>query len=304
MARAADGRMGWPHLPVWLICAASLPLRADTWTQTNKEAILYTEPSFMLEGGKQIDEVLLDRFSQEIFTSDSIVFDRFVGPSSQLGWVRAQNRLGYASLERFNSAGANLFATIGSDSLRTAIVGSLPLEAWQDNWQGWLGSFITGTIGNVEEEHVELASASYSAVRSSWEDLNREATFEWGFRPWRANPYFYFLAQAGHFEGRPLVTLEGRTGYTLLGSTKTEGRLSFQLPASFRLAAGAAFDPARMGSEDHGAAHFAVTLERVLRSRDLIPDAVFFIGFRSDLTARSSERQRENLFLAGFTKRW
>jgi hypothetical protein len=298
--------MVWPHLPICLFWAASFPLQAATSTQTNQEAILYTQPSLLLEGGNPIDEVLMDRFSHEIFTSDSIVFDRFVGPSSQLGWVRIQNRVGYGSLERFNSAGANMFATIGTDSLRTAIVGALPLEAWQDNWQGWLGSFITGTIGNVEEEHVELASASYSAVRSSWEDLNRDASFEWGFRPWRANPYFYFLAQAGHFEGRPLVTLEGRTGYTLLGSTKTEGRLSFQLPASFRLAAGAAFDPARMGSEDHGAAHFAVTLEKVLRSHGLIPDAVFFIGFRSGLigTGSSSDRQRENLFLAGFTKRW
>src|SRR2546422_325039 len=164
VARAAGGTMVWPHLRIWLFCAASLPLQAET-IQTNQEALLYVEPSLMLEEGNPIDEIFVDHFSHEILTSDSIVFDRFLGPSSQLGWVRTQNRLGYASLERFNSAGANLFATIGSDSLRTALVGSVPLEAWQDNWQGWLGTFITGTIGNVEEEHVELASASYSAVR-------------------------------------------------------------------------------------------------------------------------------------------
>ena len=43
----------------------------------------------------------------------------------------------------------------------------------------------------------------------------------------------YLLAHAGRWDGRPLITFEGRAGYTLMGSTHIEGRLTLPLPASF-----------------------------------------------------------------------
>src|SRR5438477_11261801 len=118
IARAADGRTGWPLVLVSFVCAASFSVQASNVTETNQEAAFYVSPWLLLEGGKQI-EVLNDRFTAEVMTSDSIVFDRFAGPSSQLSWVRRQYRLGYASLDNINSQGANMFASIGMDGLRT-----------------------------------------------------------------------------------------------------------------------------------------------------------------------------------------
>src|SRR5207253_605645 len=121
-----------------------------------------------------------------------------------------------------NAAGANLFAKIGLDSLRTAAIEALPLEFWQDHWLGWLGDFINGTIGNPEEEQIRLDSISYSAVRASWESNNKNSGFQWGLRPWSRSPYLYLLAQAGHYDSRPLLAFETRAGYTLFGAPRIE----------------------------------------------------------------------------------
>src|SRR5205085_8126284 len=120
-----------------------------------------------------------------------------------------------------------------------------PLDLWASHWHGWLGNLLAGTIGSPQEEHIQLTSVSYSAVRSSWEAANEQAAIQWGFRPWRMSPYVYLLAHAGRLQGRPLFTFEGRAGYTLLESSKIESRLTLQLPASFRLAGSAGMDPAR-----------------------------------------------------------
>ena len=90
----------------------------------------------------------------------------------------------------------------------------------------------------------------------------------------------------------------------MFGSTKLEGRLAFQLPASFRLAGGASVDLVRMGSEEPGATHFAVTLERVIRLPGLNPEAVFYVGFRSGILDRYPNPRQENLIIAGLSKHW
>src|SRR5262249_9252208 len=145
-------------------------------------------------------------------------------------------------------------------------VEALPLDAWEAFWQKWLGNAIHGIVGNVEEEHVQLTSGSYSALRYSWENASKEGAVQWGLRPWRADAYKYFLAHIGHVEGRPLLTIETRAGYGLSGSPRLEGRATVQMPASFRLAAGAAVNPSRMDMNEQGGPHFGVTLERVLHS--------------------------------------
>ena len=160
----------WSHVVLSLSCAAVLPLQAATTGSTNKAVISYALPFPGLEFAER-SEVLSERFFQEVMTSDSIVFDRFSSPSSRLDWERRQNRLGYASLDTFNSDGAKMFATMGLDSLRTAAIEVL-FDRWQDYWLGGLTDFIAGTIGNPQEEHIQVASISYSAVRSSWEREN------------------------------------------------------------------------------------------------------------------------------------
>ena len=282
---------------------ASLPLRAGTTERTNEAALAYATPALLFEPAERGD-VLLRRFLDEVTASDSIVFDRFTGPSSRLAWSRKQNQLGYASLKGFNADGAHMFATIGLDSLRTAALEVLPLDLWEDHWRGSLGDFITGTIGNPEEEHIGITSISFSAVRTSWERVNKDAGIQWGVRPWRTSPYLYFLAHAGHFDGGSLITLEGRAGYTMFGSTRIEGRLTLQLPASFRIAAAASMDPARIGSHDSGASHVGVTLEHVIRTRGGNPDSVFYLGFQSGANRSLPNGPQENMVVAGLSRLW
>jgi len=291
-------------LTILFFCAAALPVGAAAEGQTNEASLYYASPYLVVPGGSE-NEGTLERILREITTSDDVVFDQLATASSRLDWIRQQDRFGHGSLEKLNREGARLFGRIGLDSLRTVAVGAMPLEAWQDQWEGWFGNFLAGTIGNPEEEHLKFTSVSYSAVRTSWERGNEDAGVQWGIRPWRTRPYVYILAKAGHFDGRSLITAEGRAGYAMLGSSTVEGRVALALPASFQIAGGAAFDPSRMKSSG-GAAHFAVTLERLIGSKGLPPTALFFVGFRSGMGGGlgSDSARRENVLIAGFSRGW
>ena len=49
---------------------------------------------------------------------------------------------------------------------------ALPLDLWADFWERRLANFLTASIGDPQEEHVDLRSIAYSEVRSSWERIN------------------------------------------------------------------------------------------------------------------------------------
>jgi hypothetical protein len=289
---------------LFLSAAIFLPTAASAVGETNQAGLAYPPPLVDFEIPTR-SQSFVTRFFEEVTSSDGTLFDRFTGPSPRLDWTRQGERLGYGVLNRWNSAGANMFGSIATDSLRTVASDLLPLDRWADFWQGHLLNFIARSIGNPEEQHIELMSSSYSAVRSSWESANERTGLTWGLRPWGTSPYLYFLAQAGHLDGRSLITLEGRAQYTVLGSTKLEGRLTFQLPASFRLAAGTSIDPCCIGSHVTDAyPHIAVTLERAMNGHGLGSEGVFFLGFRSAVTTISSTPHRENSLIAGLSRRW
>jgi len=119
----------------------------------------------------------------------------------------------------------------------------------------------------------------------------------------KLTPYLYVLAHAGHFNGQPLITFEGRAAYTLLGSARLEGRITLPLPGKFRIAGGVSVDPMRIGS-DRDATQVAVTLERVIRARGSSPDALFYVGFRSGLDRSQAAPRHESLMVVGLSKRW
>jgi hypothetical protein len=196
-----------------------------------------------------------------------------------------------------------MFASIGMDSLRTAALEGLPLGLWEDRLDGAIGHFIFGSLGNPEEEHVRITSINYSDVRSTWETANRNAGIQFGIRPWRTSPYLYLLAHAGHWNSQPLVTFEGRMGYTFFGSARLEGRLSLALPAGFRLGGGVSVDPRTIGAA-FDATQAAVTLERVIRFGDSTPAALFYLGFRSGVNHSQPTPCHETLLIVGLSKQW
>jgi len=115
----------------------------------------------------------------------------------------------------------------------------------------------------------------------------------------------FFLAHAGHLDGRSLITLEGRAGYKLMGSSQLAGRLTLQLPASFRIAAAGAMDPARTGVQDPSARHLSVTLEWAVPSRGGgNSDGTCYVGFRSGANHSFASVRQENLLVAGISKSW
>lgn len=284
---------------------ASASLSVSAIDDTNQASFAFPPPIVNFDVPPPRSDNFVRRFFQEVTSSDSTVFDRFTGPSPKLDWTRQQARYGHELFDRWNTSGAHMISSIASDSFRTAAMDLLPLDHWADFWQGHLLNFIANSIGNPEEQHIGLMSSSYSAVRSSWESANEGAGLRWGLRPWGTSPYLYFIAQGGHLDGRSLVTFEGRAQYTVLGSTKLEGRLTFQLPASFRLAAGTSLDPSCIGSHSPDATpRVAVTLERAIHRTGGTPDGVFFLGFRSAVRGNSANPQAENLLIAGLSRRW
>src|SRR3954452_6443537 len=99
-AGACTAKSAWLRLIlVCLFCAASLPIEAATQGDPNQATIIYS-PSIPLQSTER-SEVLVERFLEEISTSDAIVFDRFFSPSSRLDWARRQESFGYAALDRF-----------------------------------------------------------------------------------------------------------------------------------------------------------------------------------------------------------
>src|ERR1041385_5385061 len=94
-------RKAWARWVVLFWGAAAQHLIAQT-TKTNQAAFSYPPAAFTFEPSER-SENLSERFFQEVVASDSIVFDRFTGPSSRLAWARRQDKLGYASLDRWNS---------------------------------------------------------------------------------------------------------------------------------------------------------------------------------------------------------
>jgi hypothetical protein len=291
----------WARSASSVLFVVALPLQAAT---SNQVAISYEGPAISIGSSKESNG-FTERFFSEVMSDETMVFDRFTGPSSRLLWERNQNLLGYGNLSRFNLEGARMFEAIALDSLRITAMEALPLELWEDYWAGRLASFIAGSIGNPEEEHIDMTSVSYSAVRSTWERETEKAGIQWGYRPWRTTPYVYFLAHAGHLDGRSLVTLEGRAGYKVMGSSQLAGRLTFQLPGSFRLAAAGAMDPARAGAQDPSVRHLAVTLEWALPSRGRgNPEGTCYVGFRSGANHSFGNLRQENLLVAGISKTW
>src|SRR5260221_4953217 len=133
----------WAPPAIWVLFVVALPIQAAT---TNQVGLSYEGRSIGIEASEESNG-FTERFFKEVMSNDTMVFDRFTGPSPRLVWERRQNMLGYGNLNRFNLDGAGMFATIALDSMRIAAMEALPFELWQDYCPGRLGGFIAGTVG-------------------------------------------------------------------------------------------------------------------------------------------------------------
>ena len=303
LAAVFGGKIEWRAAVFSLICAVSILPIAQA-AETNEDHPRFTVQDPVTLGNANALDVLIYRFSNQVMDSDRTVFDRISGPTAQLGKIRGENRFGGAFYDKLNRDGVGLFSTIGVDSLRIAAVDALPLDMWQNTSLRWLGKLVNGVIGNPEEQHARLTSPSYSAVRSSWENLAGDTGVQWGVRPWNTYPYVYVLAHAGRTDGKPLLTMAGRAGYRFFDAPRIEGRVTFRLPASFRIAGGVGFDPSHAAQQQRGGTEYAITLEKVLRPNSRYDDSVFFVGCRSGIHTSLGSSRRETVALAGLATGW
>jgi len=78
--------------------------------------------------------------------------------------------------------------------LRTAAIEVLPFDALAGLLAGTVGHFITGTIGNPQEEHIEMTSISYSL--SGHHGRRKMRRVSNGLPPVEDHTYVYLLAHA------------------------------------------------------------------------------------------------------------
>src|SRR5947207_7241872 len=90
----------WSPVILLLFCAATAQLQAASGDVTNRMALFFSSP-FVNDENPDRMELLKESFLREVASSDDIVFDRFVGPASQLNWTREENLFGYERLDHF-----------------------------------------------------------------------------------------------------------------------------------------------------------------------------------------------------------
>jgi len=90
------------------------PISASAIDDTNQASLAIPPPAVKFDVPAPPSDRFIRRIFEEMTSSDSTVFDRFTGPAPKLDWTRRQDRYGSELIDRWNSAGASMFASIGA----------------------------------------------------------------------------------------------------------------------------------------------------------------------------------------------
>lgn len=267
-----------------------------------KEAALFesisstTDLSLLRDGleDHRLSQEFLTRFAQEVPRIEYNIFDRF-GTFSRWNWIKKSDKLGYGIHDSLNTAGANAFGDVISDSLRETAVAVFPVDYWGEV----IADAFTGIVGNTAEERVDTLDPNYSASAKTWIDTDRSKKLEWGARPWRTDPYIYGRINFGHHMHGPALSLEFRTGYDIFRAEKLELRVISPLTETTRLAVGAVVSPSRWDRQTPTA---LLRFEKFLSKRQNSP--LLFVGLRSNAFDSGHGSYVETLVRCGFEKIW
>ncbi|MBP6858295.1 MAG: hypothetical protein KBC33_00470 [Candidatus Pacebacteria bacterium] len=181
----------------------------------------YTNEVFITK--TTLSSSLWDRWPQEMVLSGRrIVYDRFGFPSS-LNWLIMRDTPAYDVHEFIADYGESTVYKIMGSAAREAAVETLPVGEYEDfgirlgsRITGFMSGLFRGSVGNTTEEEVETVSAtpSYSSLRHivnfEWNEPKDSWSGEYGWRPWRDNPYIYLNSNFGHHAGRQFLRTEFR----------------------------------------------------------------------------------------------
>ncbi len=198
---------------------------------------------------------LRDRWLQELIPSGHrIMYSRYDTPAEFL-WIQSYDMYQYGIHEYIDEYGARTMYKIMGSAAREAALQTLPLDEFIHDGENiggairkFFAGFVYGSIANVEEEESTAVSPTptYSTLKHivdfEWNDDNDAWSGQYGWRPWRDNPYAYLDLNLGHHCGRQFIRTEVRCyGYlrpNSFGVVKTEASAIITLAEKSQLVIG------------------------------------------------------------------
>jgi len=230
-------------------------------------------------------------FREELLKNQNTLFDR-LGPPADYDLMFNETSRGYGIHADEASRAETAFQRVIQDSARDTALAILPVSHWIDivpegGFRTFAEHLFEGSIGNTTERELGGLATTYSASESWWR--GQDQTFRYGVRP-DTRPYLYLASQLGHWDSRPLLTLETRARYLPFHRFQTSITATVPLPFACELSFSALCEPTQVA---HTVAE-ALRLERVI-GKGPSACAVFLGVSRGDV---------RNQVLFGLTRPW
>jgi len=242
-----DRRFGcavWGFGTVVFHCLTCSSVRAQD-LGTNQMAVMLPPATLELDQTSMSDD-WGGRFRSELLKNQNLLFDR-LGPPSGFEWAQEAQFLKYGVHQALALSARAAFERVLEDSARETALAMLPVTEWMEilpleRWQDFGERLLQGSFGNTAEQEVGDLPTTYSASESWWRNAGRDGTFRYGIRP-RMQPYIYMASEVGHFDDRPLLSLEARARYLLFDRFQTSLAATAPLPYALELSLGALCEP-------------------------------------------------------------
>jgi hypothetical protein len=289
-----DERFPWKAWVVGALTCCGLAreaLGADD-SGTNQMSAIFPTPTLELEEPARSSD-WQTRFGLELLKNQNLLLDR-LGPTSGYELTRRTQSLRYGIHDAVAAGAETAFERALQNSLQETALAMVPVGEWTEmvpveRWQGVAERFLEGSFGNTAEQEVGDLPSAYSATESWWRSARRDGTLRYGFRP-RTAPYFYATSDLGHFEDRPLLSLEARARYLPFNRFQTSFAATAPLPHSFELSLSALCEPTQLSRTTAAAAR----LQRVFGTG--LSACALFVGV--------SHTASETAVFCGFSRPW
>ncbi len=198
---------------------------------------------------------LHERWLQELIPSGHrIMYNRYDTPSEFL-WIQSYDIYEYGIHDYAAEYGKRTVFKIMGSAAREAALKTLPVDEFVhdgENFSEVLKKFFVGftygSLANAEEEDSTAVSSTptYSTLKHiidfEWNQPSDAWSGQYGWRPWRDNPYAYLDLNLGHYCGRQFIRTEVRCyGYlrpNSFGVVKTEASAIITLSQKSQLVVG------------------------------------------------------------------
>lgn len=191
-------------------------------------------------------------------SGSTAALDRF-GPQTQFDWAQRSHN-GYVFFSEWNSAGRSVMQKAFINGARETAVGFPGIEQWNDV----AANLFTGTVGNTREEDLDpLSSVPTASQISWWKEMRDDGDVRYGFRPFDEKPYVYGSIVWRDRQGKVICIADSRFRYVPPAGAHIEEKMILPLTKSWQVAAGASFDPERIGSNGSDS-RASMSLSRIL----------------------------------------